>query len=552
VHKPKARVVVGEHYDINAYSSAYQVGHEIPPEDIKALNVHIGMMKEISSFRAKLYNFNKKYIETYPLSEGDLVRIWVGRGVNQIQIFQGRVEELKADASAMENYLTLIGRCIGEELYRRLVTVIYQNQKGEAIIKDLIENYSRLKHVRNNVELIEETDTIYTELEYDKAKLKPILDFIADSADKSGVIGFDYRIEYDGKLAFFPRYSKTSPISLTDAIKHAVYSKTIHRIRNSVYVYGAAEKSAPADKDAWTEALTTVDGSWSSGTGTGSVSLDGTDKVEGNYSIKHTTSTSDYYARLVFKFNSGINCNKYPKLVFKIKLEAAFSGKVMIILTSASGVDILKWVTIEPDNEWHLIEEFVGRKNTKRWDVHTEWSDEDWEQIKEITIDAHFPGTGTGSFWVDNFHFTGARYGVHSSHIGCSVNIPQQDKDSIDKYGLREIAITDEELYSDDEVVARAKAILNWLKDPAESVIIQTEILDFGNNHLQPGDMITVVLPNENVNKAFRIFSIDYKLGETQEFPIEIRAGIEPLLLADYLYRIKTETSKLSQLKKGV
>ena len=49
---------------------------------------------------------------------------------------------------------------------------------------------------------------------------------------------------------------------------------------------------------------------------------------------------------------------------------------------------------------------------------------------------------------------------------------------------VREYTENDEELMSDVEVVARAKALLDWLKDPAESLTIQTEILDFGNKRV--------------------------------------------------------------------
>jgi hypothetical protein len=42
----------------------------------------------------------------------------------------------------------------------------------------------------------------------------------------------------------------------------------------------------------------------------------------------------------------------------------------------------------------------------------------------------------------------------------------QEDGASQNTYGLREFVDTDEELYSDNECAARAKAILAQLKDP--------------------------------------------------------------------------------------
>jgi hypothetical protein len=40
----------------------------------------------------------------------------------------------------------------------------YENKKGEEIIKDLLDYYIGLSHVRNGIELVEDTDTTYSKL----------------------------------------------------------------------------------------------------------------------------------------------------------------------------------------------------------------------------------------------------------------------------------------------------------------------------------------------------------------------------------------------------
>lgn len=550
---PNSRIVVGEQYNRDQYNPAhFACGVEIPQEDCIKLRVHMSFMEEISNFEATLANFDKKYIETYPIKTKDFVRIWIGRGTVKPQIFQGRVEEIDAESEATENYLIIKGRCIGEDLYRRLVTELWRNQKGESIVSDLLNKYCTfLRYHRNGTSLIETTDTTYTELEYDKAKLKDVLDFIAKTADKAGVIGFDHRIEYDGLFAFFPRGTKTSPISLTDVIKRSDYRRTVHRVRNRIFIYGAAEKGAPYDKDAWTESLTPTDGAWSSGTGTGSVSLDGSIKAKGSYSIKHTTETSDEQGIAVFTLASGkeVNMDLYPTINFLTLIDSGPSGQIVLVLWDENSFTAAKAFRISYNEEWKWNEQKFqgGRKNADGWEVAANF---DWTKIKKVLFYYYFTGTGTGAFWIDNLFFGGARYGVSSPHEGCTVAIPQEN--ITNPADVREMVEVNEELLSDAECVLRAKAYLGWLKDEAEFLTLETEILDFGSDRIQPGDMQLVVLPNENVNKSFRVLSVDYKLGEDQELPITIELGKETPLLADYIYRLRKETGTMARLKSGV
>lgn len=552
VEMPVMRMTVGGHFDLDHFNHAhFKTAVDIPPEDITRLRCHIAMMEEVSSFSAMLCNFNKKYIETYPLACGDIVRIWIGRGATKPQIFQGRAEEKDAESTAMEHYLTLKGRCIGEDLFRRLVTETYANRKGEAIVKHLIENYSRLSHTRNGVELIEDTDTTYTELEYDKSKLKDILDFIAKTADKAGVIGFDFRIAYDGRFEFFPRGSKTSPISLDEVIKYSCYRKTIHRRRNRIWVFGAATKTVPGDpaNDYWTEELACQDGEWTAEDGT--ISKDTSEKCRGTASIK--LSFSYGIPRAIFTFSEGkeIDLTKLSEFLFCYRgactgpLGCSLSSTVPIHLSDINGKEIWQTVTVVNDEDWHEVKVSVG-KNSPNWTTAAGF---DWTKIKRISIYPFLVTGSEGAMGIDWMRFRGARFGVSFPHYQSSSNIPVEN--ITDPNDIREYAETDEELQSEEEVEVRAKALLDWLQDEAEFLTLETEILDFGSNRLQPGDVQPVVLPNENVDDSFRILTVDYELGETQELPIRIELGKERFLLADYLYRLSRETSALARLKAG-
>jgi hypothetical protein len=224
-----------------------------------------------------------------------------------------RVEEIKYESTPVENYVRVSGRCWGERLFRRVVTKTYENKKGEEIVKDLLDYYVGLSHVRNSTELVEATDTTYTRLEYENTPVIDILRYIEESADKAGVIGFDFRVAPDAKFEFFPRNSKASAVSLSEKIEQSEYSSDIHRVRNKIAAYGVADKSVPLYKDAWTESLTPADGAWTATSGT--VSFDSAVKVKGSGSVK-TYAQNLSYGGCLFTLNAGkeVDAELYPVL----------------------------------------------------------------------------------------------------------------------------------------------------------------------------------------------------------------------------------------------
>jgi hypothetical protein len=510
-----------------------------PQSDVLELKVHLGCTDEVSSFECLLQNFDKKYSlgGSSPIDVGVDGSVSIGRGANCPLVATVTVEEIKAQSNAAgESFLRVLGRCWGERLFRRVVTKTYENQKGEAVVKDIIDNYVGLSHVRDSVELVEDTDTTYTKLEYENTPVFDILKYVAKTADKAGAIGFDFRVAPDGKFEFFPKDSKTSTVSLSERLETSEYRKSILRKRDKVMVFGAAEKKYPGDGDAWTETLDINNDSindWVSGTGTGSVSLDSANKAVGSYSVKHTTSTPDYYGRLRLIIPSGWqpNLNEYPSLQFQVCRESAFSGQATVTLVD----DASKWASrefsLQPD-KWYLQKFNAGKKYENEWERVD--SGFNWETINEILWDMHFNGTGTGSFWLDNLFFNNARW---SAAYGS---------------GSRELSETDEELHSDNECLLRAKALHSYLSQPAEYVKVTSDVIDYGTTPILAADRIWITLPNENVDGYYKVISIEYRLiAETQTLEITLELGSEPPLLADYLYALRSRAGSLSRYKIG-
>jgi hypothetical protein len=154
---------------------------------------------------------------------------------------------------------------------------------------------------------------------------------IAAESDKQGVIGFDFRTMPDGKFEFFPRGTKTSPVSLTDKIESSEYWKEIIAVRNRVTIYGAQDKSVPLNKVAWTQSLTPADGSWMATAG--QVSLE--TAMGSPYSIKLYVQ-NNYFGGVRFQLNGVVNANLYPELHFAIQKETYFEAGSSLVLWDSS------------------------------------------------------------------------------------------------------------------------------------------------------------------------------------------------------------------------
>lgn len=522
---------------VNAPSVAIAFGSVTPPQgDTVSLSVHLGCTKEVGSFEVLLQNWDGKYSQNgaYPITVGLDSNISIGRAAVCPLLMTCRVENIKYESTPLESYLRVSGRCWGERLFRRVVTKTCENKKGEEIIKDLLDYYVGLSHVRDVTELVESTDTTYTMLEYSDTPVMDILQEIANSADKSGVIGFDFRVAPDGKFEFFQKGSKTSSVNLTDRIETIEYSKNVIRVRNRITVYGRSDSSVPTDKDEWTESLTPVDGVWTAVQGV--ISFDNANKIKGLGSIK-TSVASLYYASCLLTLNSGkeVNTELYPELNLSLFREASFNGNITLTLLDINNYAASREFTVGND-KWFQTQIQVGSANADLWQVESGFN---WQQVNRVRVACWFNGVGSGSFWVDGLFFGGKRY-----------SSLQEEGSSQASFGLRELVEVNEELCSNIECESHAKALLAKQKDPAESLTIESSVLDYGATPILAGDKVHVTLPNEGVNSDFRVESVEYNVdAKSQTLNVTLELGKEKPLLADYVYALRSRTDRLSRVK---
>ena len=514
----------------------------IPQADVITALVYLGATKEVSSWELKLQNWNGKYSPKglYPLNVGQDGYLCIGRGVNVPQLITTRTESVKFESSPTENYVTVSGRCGGEKLFRYSVTKDYCGYKGEAIVKNLLDYYAGISHVRNGAELVADTDTSFTDLKVSDTQTWDLLQRVASESDRAGVIGYDFRTTPDGMFEFFPRGTKTSPVNLVDRIEQSVYSKEITAVRNKVTIYGAADKSAPLNKVNWTQSLTPVDGNWTSTAG--EISLEAA--MGSPFCIKLHVQDS-YFGGALFTFNTGhlINANLYPELHFSAQKETYLGDRSQIVLFDNFDRSASRAFTFQSPGDGGIPDQWasetfkVGSLNASDWSVNSGF---DWSQIWRVALNCYpVQVTGSGSFWIDKLFFGGLRY--------CSTH---QDLASQGSYGLREYVDTDEELWSDNECSLRARATLASMKDPAESLTIKSTVIDYGTTPILAGDTIHVNLPNENVDADFRVLSVEYSVdGAAQTLEVTLELGRQKPLLADYVYALRSKTSALSRYK---
>jgi hypothetical protein len=383
-------------------------------------------------------------------------------------------------------------------------------------------------------------------LEYENSPVWDILKYIAESSDLAGVIGYDFRVAPDGKFEFFPKNSKTSPVSLSEKIEDSEYRKDILRIRNRIRVYGCQGKNFPANLDSWSESL---DG-WTCDSGT--LELESLRQREGSHCLRVWTpgggGAASIYRTLdplskpqtfvVWAWMPGNLGGGYGYIIlfapdsanyFQANISSLLEGKCIL--------------------QWGLISLALGSSqmydaNHNPNGIWTKVGNPQWNQISGLKLIMNCVGATSYIFWDGDFGF-----------LNCSYTGTSEDTGSQNAYGLRELTETDEELTSDNECNLRAKALLAYLKDPAESLTLTSTVIDYGTTPPLAADKIHVTLPNENVDSDFRIETVEYRVdAKTQTLEITLELGKLPPLLADYLYGMRTMSitiEKLARTKVG-
>jgi hypothetical protein len=527
--------------------AAIAFGSVTPPQgDIVDLTVHLGCSTEISSFECTLQNWDKKYSDggTYPIVEGSNAIIYVGRSPNCPLLLTGKVEETDPESRAIEHYLIVRGRCNGEQLFRRHVTKSWDNVKGEVVVKYVIDNFTSLSHNRGGIELIEDTDTTFSRLDYEDTPVFDVIKYIAETADLAGVIGYSFRIAPDGKFEFFPKNSKTSSVDLSERLEVGRHKRSIYRIKNKIVVKGAAERPEPIDRDQWTEPTQDPPENWVAVSADTTITRSAVNPKSGIYrvlAVKGTLGTLDFYRSI-----SALNVEKGTSLKFWGIYGVIITGFSVRLRAPDASNYFERTMAVEQENIWRFYESPTGRGT--EYDAVTNpngaWikvGSPSWSDVQGIEFLVTRP-VGGFNLAVDGMFFDKFRW-----------RAMREDAVSQTQYGVRERPPeVDEELHSDAECDYRAKALLDYLKGPLITPAVRSTVIDFGTTPILGGDKTHIILPNENVDADYPIISAEYKLnGENQTLDVDLELAKEPQLLADFIYGFRKSIQKLDKYKSG-
>ncbi len=515
-------------------------GGSIDEEDIIDCLIHLGGTNEVSSFKYRLQNWDGKYSVGVgsPIATGDDGYINLGRVGSVPRLITTRNEHVKYITSPTEHYVEVSGRDWGEKLFRQQISQIFVSEKGEDIVKHLLDYHSGLSHTRSSVEQVENTDTTFSLLDIDTQPVWDVIKRIAKDSDKSGVIGYDFRVAPDGIFEFFHRGAKTSSVSLDDLIEEATVDIDILSIRNKVTIYGAANKSTPADKDEIVESLTPASGTWAAFYGT--IALDSSKKYGTAASSVKINSGANTYGAASFTFGSVVDANKYPSLFLALARDANMkSDGGYVVVYDAYGATAGRALSNIGDASWTPYELDAGVRS-ENWNYSGAF---DWSQVTAVYVFCAVASPPTaGEIWVGTLYFGKGRY-----------SNTQQDSGSIATYGERQYADICEDLNSDNECMLRAKSILDYKKASTISVSLRSSVLDYGSTPILPCDMLTLSLPNEGISSvAFRVISAEYHfqaMEERNQLDVTLELGYQKAQLADYLYVLKSDVSALKAYK---
>lgn len=140
--------------------------------------------------------------------------------------------------------------------YQRIASI---TSNTLTMANNLTNSYATADSAKVYLDLIERSSTAFTQLKYSHTTIFDILRFICDVSDLSGAIGYEMRVEYDGKFSFFPKETKAESYSLSDECQYQSYLKDASRIKNRITVFGKKDKPYPLDADGqaysdeWTE-----------------------------------------------------------------------------------------------------------------------------------------------------------------------------------------------------------------------------------------------------------------------------------------------------------
>jgi hypothetical protein len=441
----------------------------------------------VSGFSCTIPNLGGTY--TGKIGDFDKVIVYLYRKGDEVKkVFGGSIHVPgSAGSDAQDFYITVEGMGYAEELNvpPALFTKEYNATGGKTVIQDAVDvsNYISKEFVDQGNFIATTHDFTFSEV----VPAAPINEVCSKARTSGGAVGFESFVDAAGNLNVFKRGLYSSPVDLTGKILSYTKKEDVHRVRNKQKVYGATGDSLPSDRDSYTESLT----DWTASQG--SLSLDGTYKQVGSYSIRCTGNIAQ------FKLSKSLVVPKESeaKLFVWIWMENGMNAsarEIRLLAPDSSNYfkTAIPWYWT--DSLWRVQNYPLGEESEDV--VWTKVGSPSWYSISAVEFYVNW-GAGGGAINVDGLY-------IYPKLFEASY----EDSTSEARYGVRlNEPITDDSLLSNAECLAEAMSVVAFLKD---KVVSLSDVEVEGDNRFTSGYLQHVEISNDGINGDFRILEIKH------------------------------------------
>jgi len=253
---------------------------------------------------------------------------------------------------------------------------------------------------------------------------------------------------------------------------------------------------------------------------------------------------SSISARFVLRGGEEINTNDYSRMLFKVYFDTAKPDGMRVYLYSgdcqAGSFAYSNLLSSFEADKWSAQTLECGSKSASNWTVGSTF---DWSDVKMVEFIFTYASPGSYHIRLDRFHFCGKRWGGGSDNAAVDGFAEDAGAGSSQAlYGIKEYVLIEDNLLSDVECEAKAQAILSFLKDPNETMSLETKSLDPVDNAITSGNIVDVNFAPLSKTGSYRIDSADIRLSAS-DHTLSYIFNLEnaPVRLADYLYYLSKE-----------
>jgi len=416
----------------------------------------------------------REYAEIFNMTD---VKLYEVNGNIETLITAGVIEE----KIITPNEIRFTGRDYGYLLQGKQIDYIsIDTLKAHEIVKRLLDVYQDNLTYAN---VINSAETASRWFLRGKTLFEAVQMAARLAKDSSGQFGYDFYVDENKDLNFFPRYSRPSKVVLEkNDLTDYSYKRSAREIYNRILIYGSINQPIPSDGDAWTE--NDITDWWTIWDQTTSIQQVNDPSIVGIHSVQCTNGPIVEGERAGGVLGSASqpitrDLSNHERIRFWIRSDflpdngggsELNSIDVFFVKTWDTDYKYKYYILNGASNTWHLIDLPLSSFSTYGT---CSWSD--WKYII-ISVKPTDNQNSGSHVWFDGI-------AVVTGRVAADV----KDCTSIARHGLRNLPIMDLTNQASIKATNLANALLDHYKDEHKYVTVTVNRLNFNIN---PGDVI--------------------------------------------------------------